>query len=144
VQEGVAQSTNEAFGVYANGGSTPRLVVQNGNVGIGTTAPAGTLDVRGGTASSGNGTSVNVYAQNGQASGNTNGGNIVLMPGTANGTGSVGAVGIGTTSAPAGVKEAINGVVQVAGTGSEPCTAAQVGSMRYNPTGNYFELCSYP
>ena len=69
-----------------------------GNVGIGTTSPAGTLDVRGGTASSGSGTSVNVYAQNGQASGNTNGGNIVLMPGTANGTGAAGAVGIGSTS----------------------------------------------
>jgi hypothetical protein len=55
-----------------------------------------------------------------------------------------GSVGIGTTSTPTGIKEAINGVVQVAGTGSEPCTAAQVGSMRYNPTGNYFELCSYP
>jgi hypothetical protein len=27
--------------------------------------------------------------------------------------------------------------------GSEPCIAAQAGSLRYNPTANYFELCSY-
>jgi hypothetical protein len=55
-----------------------------------------------------------------------------------------GNVGIGTTSVPAGMAEAANGLVKVAGTGSEPCTAGQVGSMRYNPTGNYFELCPYP
>jgi hypothetical protein len=51
---------------------------------------------------------------------------------------------IGTSSPAASVKADIAGLVKVAGTGSEPCTAAQVGSMRYNPTGNYFELCSYP
>jgi hypothetical protein len=81
---------------------------------------------------------------NGQASGNTNGGNIVLMPGTANGIGTAGAVGIGTASPAPSIKADINGLVKVAGSGSEPCTAAQVGAIRYNPTGNYFELCSYP
>jgi hypothetical protein len=55
-----------------------------------------------------------------------------------------GSVGIGTSSPAASVKADIAGMVKVAGTGSEPCTAAQVGAMRYNPTGNYFELCSYP
>lgn len=55
-----------------------------------------------------------------------------------------GNVGIGTATPASDVKADINGVVKVAGTGSEPCTAAQVGSIRYNPTGNYFELCSYP
>jgi hypothetical protein len=130
---------------YAGTNTAPSngMIVQ-GNVGIGTTSPAGTLDVEGGTASSGSGTSVKVYAQNGQASGNTNGGNIVLMPGTANGTGTVGAVGIGSASPATGVKADIAGPVKVAGTGSEPCTASQVGAIRYNPTGNYFELCSYP
>lgn len=44
----------------------------------------------------------------------------------------------------ASVKADIAGLVKVAGTGSEPCTAAQVGAIRYNPTGNYFELCSNP
>lgn len=120
------------------------FVLKAGNVGIGTTSPAGTLDVEGGTASSGSGTNVKVYAQNGQASGNTNGGNIVLMPGTANGTGAAGAVGIGSASPATGMKADIAGPVKVAGTGSEPCTAAQVGAIRYNPSGNYFELCSYP
>jgi hypothetical protein len=55
-----------------------------------------------------------------------------------------GSVGIGTTSPATGVTADINGPVKVAGSGSEPCTAAQVGAIRYNPTGQYFELCSYP
>jgi hypothetical protein len=70
----------------------------SGNVGIGTTAPAGALDVEGGTSTSGNGSPINIYAQNGQASGATNGGSIFLMPGTSNGGGMPGGVGIGTTN----------------------------------------------
>jgi hypothetical protein len=119
-------------------------IKSGGNVGIGSTSPSGILDVEGGTSGSGSGTNITLAAQNGKASGNTNGGNIILTPGTANGTGSAGAVGIGTSSPAASVKADINGMVKVAGTGTEPCTAAQVGSVRYNPTGNYFELCSYP
>lgn len=82
------------------GGLVRRLMIlqSGGNVGIGTTSPAGTLDVRGGTASSGNGVGISLYAQSGQASGNTDGGNIILMPGAANGAGTAGRVGIGTAS----------------------------------------------
>jgi len=72
-------------------------LVSSGNVGIGTTSPAGILDVEGGSAASGNGTNLTLAAQNGQASGNTNGGNIILLPGAKNGSGTVGGVGIGTT-----------------------------------------------
>ena len=143
----IGQPSFQTLGLYTTNGTalTERMRIDSsGNVAIGTTSPAGTLDVEGGTASSGNGTSVKVYAQNGQASGNTNGGNIVLMPGTANGTGAAGAVGIGSASPATGMKADIAGPVKVAGTGSEPCTASQVGAIRYNPSGNYFELCSYP
>ncbi len=55
-----------------------------------------------------------------------------------------GTVAVGTASIPTGVTANVNGVVKVSGTGSEPCTASQVGAIRYNPSGNYFELCSYP
>jgi hypothetical protein len=55
-----------------------------------------------------------------------------------------GNVGIGTTSPATGMKVDINGPVKVAGTGSEACTASTVGAMRYNATGNYLEICSYP
>ena len=42
VQEGANQTTNEAFGVYANDGTTPRFTVANGKVGIGCAALATT------------------------------------------------------------------------------------------------------
>ncbi len=45
VREGGSQGTSESFGVYAGDGVTPRLVVQNGNVGIGTTSPSQLLTV---------------------------------------------------------------------------------------------------
>jgi hypothetical protein len=91
-----------------------------GNVGIGTTAPAGTLDVEGGTAASGNGTSINIYAQNGNAAGMpTNGGNIVLMPGTGGSGGSSGNVGIGT-AAPAGVLDVRGGTALTTGANGTP------------------------
>jgi hypothetical protein len=47
VREGGSQGTNEVFGVYAGNDATPRLVVQNGNVGIGTTTPYSPLTVWG-------------------------------------------------------------------------------------------------
>jgi hypothetical protein len=75
-------------------GMTGTLGAPAGNVGIGTTAPAGILDVRGGTATAGNATDVNVYAQNGATSGNTSGGHINLIPGAGNGAGGGGAVNI--------------------------------------------------
>jgi len=53
-------------------------------------------------------------------------------------------IGIGTTIPATGIKADIAGPVRVSGTGSEVCTNTQLGAIRYNPTGNYFELCSYP
>jgi hypothetical protein len=67
-------------------GGGQRVAFPNGRVGIGTSAPAGTLDVRGGTAAAGAGAPVILQAQAGAAS--NVGGNIVLNSGP-NGTGSV-------------------------------------------------------
>jgi hypothetical protein len=137
---------NLAFGTAtaanANWANEYLVMSQSGNVGIGSTSPQGTLDVEGGTAASGNGSTINLAAQNGQASGNTNGGNIILTPGTAHGTGTGGAVGIGSASPAAGMKADIAGPVKVAGSGSETCTAATYGAIRYNQAGGYFEVCS--
>lgn len=49
VREGGSQGTNEAFGVYANNGTSPRLVVQNGSVGISTTSPVANFQVANGS-----------------------------------------------------------------------------------------------
>ena len=75
-------------------------IAPNGNVGIGVAAPAGTLEVAGGTATAAtNGNNITFTAQN-AGTGNQNGGSIVLTPGAKSGTGVPGAVLIGLTSAP--------------------------------------------
>jgi hypothetical protein len=76
-------------------------------------------------------------------SGDITAGGVLTVQGSGNSS-FAGNVAVGTASIPTGVTADVNGPVKVAGTGSEPCTAAQVGAIRYNPTGQYFELCSYP
>ncbi len=68
----------------------------HGYLGIGTSSPAGILDVEGGkAAASATGTNINLAAQSG-GTGNTNGGNIYLTPGAGSGTGYAGSVLIGS------------------------------------------------
>ena len=84
------------------------------NVGIGTNAPSGALEVDGGTAEAGiNGTDITLSAQDGGA-GNTDGGDIVLDPGTGSGTGTSGGVGIGVTDPNAALQ--VNGAISRQGT----------------------------
>ena len=86
------QRQNE-FALYSQGG----INYFGGNVGIGTSSPAGTLDVEGGTATANTaGTSIKLVAQN-AGTGNVNGGNIYLTTGTGSGTGYGGAVLIGSS-----------------------------------------------
>ena len=119
---GFRNVSNGDIGVAIGKGGTDILTALNNettgtgySVGIGTDTPVGVLDVRGGIASSGghNGMPIYLYAQSGN-SGNTNGGNIILMPGTAVGTGTPGYVGIGTTS-PSQLLE-VDGASQFDGT----------------------------
>jgi hypothetical protein len=53
-----------------------------------------------------------------------------------------GSVGIGSTAPTE--KLDVAGTVKVAGTGSEACSSSTVGQIRYNPTGQYMEICTYP
>ena len=89
-------------GMFCNGSTWSGVInfQSSGYVGIGTTTPAGILDVEGGTASSGNGTSINIVAQNGKASGNTNGGNVTVTAGNGHNSGTQGYLSL---QAPGGV-----------------------------------------
>src|SRR5262249_17620776 len=90
----------DGIGLQLQGGSGNAILTAQSSpqaVGIGTQSPVGILDVEGGAAGgSGNGTNIKIVAQNGGPTGSTNGGNILLIPGTPNGGGSSGSVGIGT------------------------------------------------
>jgi hypothetical protein len=72
--------------------------------------------------------------------GNVTSGGVLTIQGSGNSS-FVGPVGIGTTTPATGMKADIAGPVKVAGTGSETCTAATYGAMRYNSAGGYFEVC---
>ncbi len=70
-----------------------------GNVGIGTSSTANTLDVQGGTGTgTNNGTNINLQAQNGGTGGATSGGNINISSGAGNGGGANGVTSINATS----------------------------------------------
>ncbi|WP_409479479.1 tail fiber domain-containing protein [Pseudobdellovibrio sp. HCB154] len=99
---GYLRSQAGRFGIDSTGapvtfeinGAERMRVSASGTVGIGTTSPIGILDVRGGAAAAGvHGTPVYINAQN-ASSGNSNGGNINLIPGTGTGTGYRGSVQI--------------------------------------------------
>jgi hypothetical protein len=96
VSSGITAQTAATYMTIKGGGSTA------GSVGIGTTTPAGTLDVEGGTAAaSTNGENIVLTAQKG-GTGNTNGGNILLNIGSASGTGAAGSVQLnGPANGPA-------------------------------------------
>ena len=87
------------------GNSEKVTILQNGNVGIGTTSPTGTLHVNGGTAAADtNGSDITIQAQAGGPDGGDvgtaggAGGDIILLPGAAGAESTGGNVGIGTTN----------------------------------------------
>jgi hypothetical protein len=96
---------NGAASIGYNVAAPSNGLIVSGSVGIGTASPAAFVDIEAGTAANYvNGLGINLYAQNGGSvccGSATNGGNIILMPGTG-GSGSPtalsGAVGIGTAT----------------------------------------------
>jgi hypothetical protein len=90
--------------------TTPFVINASGSVGIGTTSPAGILDVRGGTnPGAANGTHINIVGQAG-GTGNRTGGDINLTAGAGSGTGSPGRVNITSTNSTASAVGTINGL----------------------------------
>ncbi len=105
-----------------------------GLVGIGISNPTGIIDVQGGTAAAGSGKSINLVAQSGLASGNTNGGNINLTAGTANGTGTPGSVvvnqnGIKFNTGSGTIPTGFTGFYS---SGTDRLDFATAGSMRFS------------
>ncbi|MFN9066535.1 MAG: beta strand repeat-containing protein, partial [Bdellovibrionales bacterium] len=84
---------NDGFDLNIETSGVPRMTLTAaGNVGIGTTSPAGLFIVNGGTAApASNGLGISLAAQN-AGSGNQSGGSINLNTGSSTGTGSPGAI----------------------------------------------------
>jgi hypothetical protein len=125
------------YALWVQGGTS----IFGGNVGIGTTTPGQALEVNG-TAKVDTGLIVPLIYP---ASDST----TAIQIDKANGTSNVvdidttnGRVGIGST-APV-EKLDVAGTIKVAGTGSEACSSSTVGQIRYNPAGQYMEICTYP
>jgi hypothetical protein len=118
----------------------PGINYMGGNVGIGTTSPAGILDVEGGTAgASTSGASVNIVAQNG-GSGGASGGNINLTPGSGTygggaGFGSVVIATQGGNASPLRVSQGATGSYTGAGAISTPNSTVSL-SNSYIADGN--------
>ena len=114
---GRGASTPKAITVGGLTVDTDTLAVDapNDRVGIGTASPSGTLHVDGGTSTStdGHGTDITLNAQDGKASVDGNGGNIILLPGSKTGGGTAGNVGIGTTTP--GAKLEVAGKIKITG-----------------------------
>jgi hypothetical protein len=98
-QTGIFPSVGNAFVLFDQTNAKFRFIAKpTGEVGIGTPAPAGPIDLAGGTALPGvNGSDIFIRGQDG-GTGNMNGGDVIIMPGAPTGTGIAGYVGVGTTS----------------------------------------------
>lgn len=97
--------------------------------------------------------SANDVGMDSKSTGTGNGGSLINTAAVLNATGgttnsaatfSGGKVGIGTHNPAAGVKVDTGRLVKKPSTGNKACKASDVGAMRYNVTGNYMEICSYP
>lgn len=136
--------TNDANILNLTTNNTTRMTIDGtGNVGIGTSSPSGKLDVQGGTATSGSGSSISIVSQSGAASGNTSGGSINLTAGAANGTGTPGwinvnNVGINFAAGSVNGANPPSGFTGIYSTGSNRLDFATGGVLRYSilSTGN--------
>jgi hypothetical protein len=138
LQSTSATGTTDSIIFQTGSQATAMTIKSAGAVGIGTTSPAQKLEVNG-VALIDTGLITGLIYPPADST-------TAIQFDKANGTSNVmdidttnSRVGIGTTSP--NDKLDVNGAVKVAGTGSEGCTTATMGQMRFNPTYNYMEIC---
>lgn len=136
---GAARTIDMVRNTTANTAGNGLTIQAGGATSAATDKNGGTLTLTSGIAT-GTGSSniqFNVYPAAGSSGSSDNTATTAMVI-----TGS-GNIGVGTTNPTSDVKADINGAAQIAGTGSETCaTTADVGKMRFNPSKNYFEICS--
>ena len=126
-----------SFAISTSGVERMRIL-SNGFVGIGTTSPAGILDVEGATAAaSTNGTGINLIAQNAGSGANNSGGNVMITAGNSTGSAASGNVSIlgGSNVTTANGGGAVNITGGTAASGNTPGAVTILGGTASNSPG---------
>ena len=145
-------TTVNAFQIELNDVIRLAIISSTGNVGIGTTAPSGTLHISSTNTLTGNSRSGQLVLDSGNTSRSLSmdDNEVQAWAGTSTGSilylnrqgGNVG-IGMGVAGAIPSTTLDVSGTFRIAGTGAETCSADHIGMNRRNPVTGKVEMCRY-